>query len=160
MGKLGLGEGEIRGRGDREIGGLGDWETVGKRTARAYPMKIRRHQDLEVYKEAFSAAMEIFELSKAFPKEERYSLTDQIRRSSRSVCANIAEAFRRRRYPNSFVSKLNDAEAEAAETQTWLEFAGRCNYAESETATKAIAAYDAIIGRLVVMSNQPESWTV
>ena len=123
-------------------------------------MKIRRHQELEVYREAFDRAMEIFEMSKSFPKEERYSMTDQIRRSSRSVCANIAEAFRRRRYPNAFVCKLNDAEAEAAETQTWLEFANMCNYVESGAADKTITAYDAIIGRLVVMSNQPESWSL
>jgi four helix bundle protein len=123
-------------------------------------VKIRRHQELEVYKEAFTASMEIFELSKSFSKEERYSLTDQIRRSSRSVCANIAEAFRRRRYPNAFVSKLNDAEAEAAETQTWMEFAYKCSYTNSDVASKTIDVYDAIIGRLVVMSNQPESWTV
>lgn len=121
-------------------------------------MKIRRHQDLEVYREAFSAAMNVFELSKKFPFEERFSLTDQIRRSSRSVCANIAEAFRRRRYPNSFVAKLNDAEAEAAETQTWLEFAERCNYLQSQTVIETTRVYDAVIGRLVVMSNHPESW--
>ncbi|MEL6912836.1 MAG: four helix bundle protein, partial [Cyanobacteria bacterium J06598_4] len=82
----------------------------------------------EVYKIAFDAAMEIFELSKNFPKEEKYSLTDQIRRSSRSVCANLAEAWRRRRYKGSFLSKLNDSEAEAAETQVWLKFAVKCQY--------------------------------
>lgn len=80
--------------------------------------KISRHQDLNVYKRAFAAAMRIFELSKNFPKEEIYSLTDQIRRSSRSVCANIAEAWRKRRYEAAFVAKLNDAEGESAETQT------------------------------------------
>ncbi len=121
-------------------------------------MKIRRHQDLEVYQQAFGAAMKVFELSKKFPSEERFSLTDQIRRSSRSVCANIAEAFRRRRYPNSFVAKLNDAEAEAAETQTWLEFAQRCSYLESQATIESMHVYDAVIGRLVVMSNHPESW--
>ena len=90
--------------------------------------KIKRHQDLDLYKKAFEAAMEIFELSKKFPREETYSLTDQIRRSSRSVCANIAEAWRKRRYEAAFVSKLCDSEGEAAETQTWLEFAVRCEY--------------------------------
>ena len=75
---------------------------------------------MEVYQIAFDVAMKIFELSKNFPKEEKYSLIDQIRRSSRSVCANLAEAWRRRRYKGSFLSKLNDAEAEAAETQVWL----------------------------------------
>ena len=87
---------------------------------------IAKHQDLDVYKKAFEAAMQVFEFGKKFPKEEVYSLTDQIRRSSRSVCANLAEAWRKRRYEAAFVSKLNDAEAEAAETQTWLEFAVRC----------------------------------
>lgn len=80
--------------------------------------RIRSHAELEVYRLAFQAAMEIFELSKAFPVEERYSLTDQIRRSSRSVCANVAEAWRKRRYHAAFIAKLSDSEAEAAETQT------------------------------------------
>ena len=80
--------------------------------------KILRHQDLIVYKKAIEAAMRIFEVSKTFPKEETYSLTDQVRRSSRSVASNIAEAWRKRRYAAAFVSKLNDAEGEAAETQT------------------------------------------
>ena len=81
-------------------------------------MKILRHQELEVYKKAFDLAMQIFEITKNFPKEEQYSLTDQIRRSSRSICANLAEAWSKRRYQAAFVSKLNDAEAESAETQT------------------------------------------
>ena len=86
-------------------------------------MKIRSHRELEVYQLAFSAAERIYELSRGFPKEETYSLTDQIRRSSRSVCSNLAEAFRKRRYPKSFVAKLSDSEGEAAETQLWLDFA-------------------------------------
>src|SRR6266540_2306274 len=90
--------------------------------------KITSHRDLEVYKRAFRAAMRIFELSKSFPKEETYSLTDQIRRSSRSVCSNIAEAWRKRRYEAAFVSKLNDAESEAAESQVWLQFSVECEY--------------------------------
>jgi four helix bundle protein len=81
-----------------------------------------------IYKLTFEAAMQIFELSKRFPVEERYSLTDQMRRSSRSVCANLAEAWRKRRYKAAFVAKLSDCEAEVAETQTWLEFAIKCNY--------------------------------
>ena len=91
-------------------------------------MKIRTHRDLEVYEKAFGAAMMIFECSKSFPKEETYSLTDQMRRSSRSVCANLAEAWRKRRYEAAFVSKLSDCEAEAAETQTWIEFAVKSDY--------------------------------
>ena len=88
--------------------------------------KIHRHTDLEVYNLAFNTACQIFELTKEFPKEERYSLTDQIRRSSRSVCANIAEAWRKRRYPAAFINKLNNAEAEATETQVWLDFCEKC----------------------------------
>ncbi len=86
-------------------------------------MKITRHQELDVYKKAFNAAMVIFEISKEFPKEETYSLTDQIRRSSRSVSANLAESWRKRRYEAAFIAKLNDSEGESAETQTWIEFA-------------------------------------
>ena len=89
-------------------------------------MKIREHTELEVYQKGFDAAMSIFEMSKKFPKEETYSLTDQIRRSSRSVCANLAEAWRKRRYKAAFIAKLSDAESEAAETQVWLEFATQC----------------------------------
>ena len=95
--------------------------------------RIQDHQELEVYRMAFEAAMRIFEVSKGFPREERYSLTDQIRRSSRSVCANLAEAWRKRRYEGAFLAKLSDAEAEAAETQTWLDFAVKCSYLDSDT---------------------------
>ena len=84
---------------------------------------VNDHRELEVYKKAFDAAMQIFVLTKSFPKEERFALTEQMRRSSRSVCANIAEAWRRRRYEGSFISRLNDSEAEAAETQTLLDTA-------------------------------------
>jgi four helix bundle protein len=122
--------------------------------------KITRHQDLEVYKKAFTAAMEIFELSKNFPKEETYSLTDQIRRSSRSVCANIAEAWRKRRYEAAFVSKLNDAEGEAAETQTWLEFSVRSGYLERETTIRLFKQYDEVVAMLLSMGNNPKSWVV
>lgn len=80
--------------------------------------------------------MDIFKLSKSFPSEEKFSLTDQVRRSSRSVCANLAEAFRKRRYPKNFISKLSDCEAEAAETQVWLDFALACNYINQETYEK------------------------
>ncbi|MBI5053457.1 MAG: four helix bundle protein [Chloroflexi bacterium] len=85
--------------------------------------KITTHRDLRVYQKAFDSAMKIFELSKSFPSEEKYSLTDQMRRSSRSVCANLAEAWRKRRYEAHFMSKISDAESEAAETQVWIEFA-------------------------------------
>jgi four helix bundle protein len=90
--------------------------------------KIATHKDLRIYQAAFGVAMDIYKLSKSFPSEEKFSLTDQVRRSSRSVCANLAEAFRKRRYPKNFVSKLSDCEAEAAETQVWLDFALSCKY--------------------------------
>lgn len=122
--------------------------------------KIESHRQLEVYQLAFEAAMEIFEATKAFPREERYSLTDQIRRSSRSVCANITEAWRRRRYKGSFVYRLNDAEAEAAETQTWLEFAVKCNYLDAEVARSLYKKYDHVLGKLVIMIRQPEKWVI
>ena len=122
--------------------------------------KILRHRDLMVYRKAFEAAMQIFEMSKSFPKEETYSLTDQIRRSSRSVPANIAEAWRKRRYVAAFISKLNDAEGEAAETQTWLECAVRCNYADREIAKGLFLEYEEIISMLVAMANNPDKWII
>jgi four helix bundle protein len=122
-------------------------------------MKIRSHIDLEVYNLAFKAAMEIFEMSKKIPKEETYSLTDQIRRSSRSVCSNLDEAFRKRRYPKSFISKLSDSESEAAETQTWLEFSLSCIYITETQHQKLHEIYDNIIGKLVNMSLHPENWS-
>jgi four helix bundle protein len=90
--------------------------------------RIRSVRELEVYQLAFETAMEIFVVSKSFPKEEIYSLTDQVRRSSRAVCANLSELWRKRRYKAVFLNKLSDASQEAAETQTWLEFALACKY--------------------------------
>ncbi len=90
------------------------------------------YKDLLAYQKAFQLAMEIFELSKSFPIEEKYSLTDQIRRSSRSVCANIAESYRKRRYVNHFISKLTDSDAENSETNVWLDFSLECNYIPKE----------------------------
>ena len=120
--------------------------------------KIIAHGQLEVYRKAFETAMVIFELSKKFPKEETYSLTDQIRRSSRSVCANLAEAWRKRRYEASFISKLNDVEAEEAETQSWLEFASACGYLKKEEASDLRSTYERIIGTVVGMINHADSW--
>jgi four helix bundle protein len=102
--------------------------------------------------------MEIFEVSKKFPADEKYGLTDQIRRSSRSVSANLAEAFRKRRYPKNFVSKLSDSEAEAAETQVWLEYAFECGYINQEFFESYFEHYEHIIGKLVNMSSHPEKW--
>ena len=164
-------------------------------------MKIKTHEDLEVYQIAFKAAMEIFELSKKFPSEEKYSLTDpsgspllmgetpktalshQIRRSSRSVCANLAEAWRKRRYKaaslgarslapyvdagsHRFIAKLSDSEAalkdtashKAAEVQVWLKFAVECGYLEVDIARNLYKSYNRILGSLVNMMNNPDKW--
>jgi four helix bundle protein len=121
---------------------------------------IKSHQDLEVYKMAFKTAMDIFELTKSFPIEEKYSLTDQIRRSSRSVCANIAEAWRKRRYEGSFIAKLSDSEAEAAETQVWIEFAVKCKYLEIEKGRTIYHSYNQIIGKLINMIHNSSAWII
>jgi four helix bundle protein len=122
--------------------------------------KIATHKDLRVYQAAFLAAMDIYKLSKSFPGEEKFSLTDQIRRSSRSVCANLAEAFRKRRYPKNFVSKLSDCESEAAETHVWLDFALACDYVTIEEYEKLYKEYDMILGMLVRMIVEPEKWNL
>ena len=120
---------------------------------------IKTHRELKVFQLSFKAGMEIFKLSKTFPKEETYSLTDQIRRSSRSVSGNIAEAFRKRRYPKSFISKLSDAEGEAAETQVWLDYALECKYIGKEEFNSLNDDYDHIIGMLVRMGSDAGSWS-
>ena len=142
-----------KGLGEGETGRKGDWE-------RRMKLKIKTHEDLDVYRLAFDAAMEIFELSKRFPVEERYSLTDQIRRSSRSVCANLAEAWRKRRYKAAFLAKLNDCEAEAAETQVWIKFAVKCVYLKGISGRKLYETYNQILGSLVKMINTPDNWTL
>ena len=119
---------------------------------------IKTHRDLDVYQVSFDIAMQIFQKSKSFPLEERYSLTDQVRRSSRSICANLAEAWRKRRYEASFVSKLSDAEAEAAETQVWIEFAVRCGYMETKTGEELLISYENIIGKIISMINNFHPW--
>jgi len=102
----------------------------------------------------------VFELTMTLPAEERYSLTDQVRRSSRSACANIAEAWRKRRYQAAFVSKLNDSEGEAAETQVHLEIAWRSGYLKPETFAELDDAYDKVMGQLVRMIEQPDKWII
>ena len=104
--------------------------------------------------------MEIFELTEKFPAEEKFSMVDQIRRSSRSVCANTAEAWRKSRYPAHFVSKLSDAESEAEETRVWLEFANRCGYLSNQHANELDEKYDKILGQHVRMISSPEPWTI
>ncbi|MFM9994488.1 MAG: four helix bundle protein [Phycisphaerales bacterium] len=121
---------------------------------------IRSHRELNVWRRAFDASMEIFGHSRSFPREETYSLTDQIRRSSRSVTTNITEAWRKRRYEAAFVAKLNDAEAEAAETQDWLEYAVKCGYLERPAARTLYAAYEAILKTLVGMITHADTWVL
>ena len=121
---------------------------------------IKSHEDLVVYQMAFEAAMEIFNLSKTFPIEERYSLTDQIRRSSRSVCANLAEAWRKRRYKAAFIAKLSDSEAEAAETQVWLKFAVKCQYLDIEKGRELYGIYNQVLSGLVTMINNSNRWII
>jgi four helix bundle protein len=121
--------------------------------------RIKTHRELKVFKLSFEAGMEIFKTTKLFPKEELYSLTDQIRRSSRSVSGNIAEAFRKRKYPKSFVAKLCDSEGEAAETQVWLDYALECGYINKETHNDLNDKYDHIIAMLINMGNKPEHWS-
>lgn len=123
-------------------------------------MKINSYRELRVYQAAIEAAMKIFELTKTFPKEEIYSMTDQMRRSSRSVCSNIGEAWRKRRYKAAFIAKLNNSETEATETQVWLELAFRSGYISQEINDELFAEYESIIAQLVVMINQPEKWII
>jgi len=104
--------------------------------------------------------MEIFHISKSFPKDEIFSLISQIRRSSRSVSANIAEAFRKRRYEKAFVAKLSDSEAESAETQVWLDYSLECGYISEIVHQKLFNDYDNIIGKIVNMINHPEKWSI
>ena len=122
--------------------------------------KIRSHRDLDVYQRAFATAMQLFQLSKRFPREEIFSLTDQGRRSSRSVCANLTEAWRKRRYEAAFISKLSDAETEAGETQVWLEFALHCGYITSDEFEQLYSAYEGVIASIVHMINHPQDWVI
>jgi four helix bundle protein len=121
---------------------------------------FKSHEDLAIFQLAFDTAMKIFELSKKFPVEERYSLTDQVRRSSRSVCANLAEAWRKRRYKAAFIAKLNDCEAEAAETQVWIKFAVKSSYLDIEQGRELYGTYNQILSGLVKMINNPNKWII
>ena len=120
---------------------------------------IKSYKDLIIWQKSIDLAAEVYKLSAKFPKEEIYSLTDQIRRSSRSVCANLAEAFRKRRYPKFFISKLSDSESEAAETQTWLDFSLSCEYVTEIEHHALNETYNNVIGKLVTMSLHPENWS-
>src|SRR5574341_2203245 len=129
-----------------------------KENAMTSNQQLKGHRDLKVYQLAYKMAMEIFQVSKGFPKEEKYSLTDQIRRSSRSVAANIAEGFRKRQYPKMFVSKLADADGEATETQVWLDFARDCEYLPHEQHTEFIKSYEEVGKMLGTMMSMPEKF--
>src|SRR5216117_858777 len=119
---------------------------------------IKTYRELDVYQNAMELAMKVFELTKRFPSEERYNLTDQIRRSSRSVCTNIAEAWRKRRYRAAFIAKLSDSETEAAETQMSAEIAMRCGYWSKETFREIDERYEKVMAQIVRMVDQPEKW--
>ncbi len=121
---------------------------------------IRSYKELRVYQAAIDAAMRIFEITKRFPQEERFSMVDQMRRASRSVCSNIGEAWRKRRYPAHFASKLSDSEGEAEETRVWLDIAFRCGYISDSEATELDKTYDGIIAQLVRMIERPDQWTI
>jgi four helix bundle protein len=122
------------------------------------PAKISHHWQLDVYKLSMNAAMQLFQFSKKFPREEMYSLTDQVRRSSRSVSGQIAEGWRRRKYEAVFVNKLNESEGEAGETQVWIEYAVKCEYLSAKEGRELHRIYDRNIGKLVTMGNNPEPW--
>ena len=121
---------------------------------------IRSYRELRVYQMAVDAAMRIFEITKRFPSEERFSMVDQMRRASRSVCSNIGEAWRKRRYPAHFASKLSDSEGEAEETRVWLELAFRCGYISREEMEQLDSTYDGILAQLVHMIDHTEQWTI
>jgi four helix bundle protein len=135
---------------------IGNWQHV--RTQFDKITAMASFKDLTVYKKAFELAMEIFEISKRFPKEERYSLTDQVRRSSRSVVASIAEAYRKRDYEAYFISKISDADMENSETNVWLDFAKACNYISIEEKTGLEDKADEVGRLLNHMITSPEKY--
>jgi four helix bundle protein len=116
------------------------------------------YKQLKVYQKAYKLAKELFEISKSFPMEEKYSLTDQMRRSSRSVCANIAEAYRKRRYPKHFTSKITDSDAEASETVVWVDFAFDCKYISKEIHDSLEKEYEEVGRMLGSMADHPEKF--
>lgn len=122
--------------------------------------RINSYRELRVFQNGMDAAMKIFEITKQFPAEEKYSMVDQIRRSSRSVCANLAEAWRKRRYKAAFIAKLSDAESEACETQVWIELARRCKYLEDGICNELDAIYEQIMGQIVTMISNVDKWLI
>ena len=122
------------------------------------PEKIETYRDLRVFDSSMEAAMVIFEITKLFPSNEKFSMVDQMRGSSRSVCANLAEAWRKRRYRAAFIAKLNDAESEACETQVWLDFAVRCGYLKSDERDELYNEYESIMKQIVKMIRTVDKW--
>ena len=120
--------------------------------------KVGSFKDLIVYQKAYKLAMDIFKISKDFPKEEKYSLTDQMRRSSRSVTACIAEAWAKRRYERSFISKLTDSLGEEYETEVWVDYSRDCQYIQKETQERILSEYDEVRKMLISMINNPDKW--
>jgi four helix bundle protein len=139
--------------------GVDDFQSLMGYPIGTMPM-VKHFRDLDVYKGAMSLVMEIFALSKRFPPDERFTLTDQIRRSSRSICANIAEAWRKRRYEAAFVAKLNDAETEGSETQVHLEIAFNHEYIDRATFEALDDKCDKIISQIVKMIDQADRWII
>jgi four helix bundle protein len=123
-------------------------------------LTIRTYRDRDVYRNAMELVVRVFAVTASFPSAEKFSLTDQMRRSSRSVCANIAEAWKKRRYAAAFVAKLNDAEAEAAETQVWSEIAFRHGYLDEPVFRELDTAYESVLAQLATMAGQPEKWVL
>jgi four helix bundle protein len=138
------------------MGRRGDVSTTHNSERNSHNGQDQTYKELRVYQAAIDAAMRVFEITKRFPPEERFSVVDQIRRSSRSVCSNIGEAWRKRRYAAHFTSKLSDSEAEAEETRVWLDLALRCQYISFAEASELDESSDRIFGQLVRMIEHPE----
>ncbi|WP_439185263.1 four helix bundle protein [Carboxylicivirga taeanensis] len=120
--------------------------------------QINSFRDLIVYQKAYTISMDIFVLTKTFPKEERYSLVDQVRRSSRSICANLSEAWAKRRYEKVFINKLTDCLGEEFETETWLKYSADCEYLSDEEFSKLMSQYEEVRKMLISMINSPEKF--
>ncbi len=120
----------------------------------------KKYNNLRLYQNAIDSAMEIFQITKDLPTEEKYSMVDQMRRSSRSVCANIAEGWRKRRYKAAFIAKLSDAESEAAETQVWLELAEKCGYLDLIRRDELLDRYDHISAQIVLIIEDVDKWLI
>jgi four helix bundle protein len=121
---------------------------------------VKDYKELRVYQNAIDVAMEIFQITKSFPAEEKYSMVDQMRRSSRSVCANLAEAWMKRRYRAAFIAKLSDAESEAAETKVWLDLAERCGYINGLKRDEIEQICTTVIGQIIIMINDADKWLI